>query len=83
MPGIIDVPEIVEETQGGTSYDTIEVTLSLNPTFVNKITDLLSGTANRRRQCAYLEAERHDASETVVDMLARQHPYIYIKALAG
>ena len=83
MPGVIDISEIAEESRSGVPDDTIEVTLSLHPALVNKITDLLSGTTGHRRRCAYLETEPHDAGETMLDTLARQHPYLYIKSLAG
>jgi hypothetical protein len=83
MSSVIDLPEMVGESQERSSYDTVEVTLSLHPAFVNKIAGLLSGTATLRRQYAFLKIEHHDAGETATDILARQHPYIYIKALAG
>lgn len=83
MPNVIEIPEIVKEALPQPSPDTVEVTLTLNPAFVNKLTAMLSGTPTHRNQRAQQGIESLDTPEMLVDLLARQYPYIYIKALAG
>ena len=83
MPSVIEIPEAAEKTQEHASCDAVDITLALHPNFVSKITAALQGMALRRRQRSYEDMERHDASQMPLDILAREHPYMYIKAMAG
>lgn len=83
MPSVIEIPENVEEAPSQPPPDTVEITLTLNPALVNKLTALLAGTPSQRRQCAQQGIESPGTPEMLVNLLARQYPYIYIKALAG
>ena len=50
MPSVIEAPETAEEAQEQLSHDAVEITLTLRPGFVSKITALLWGVAPSLRE---------------------------------
>ena len=81
MPSVIKTPEITEETQEQPSHDTVEVTLTLHPSFVSKITAVLKSMRRNERSAEHSEC--YATPEMPLDILARENPYLYIKAMAG
>ena len=83
MPSVIEAPETAEEAQEQLSHDAVEITLTLRPGFVSKITALLWGVAPSLREHSHSEIPGVRKGDMLLDILAREHPYIYIKAMAG
>lgn len=83
MPSVIEAPVIEAEGLGAYTNETLQPVSTSHPSVKGRFTALISGLALRGRQRAYLERKSQGAPETLIDMLARQQPYIYIKAMAG
>ena len=83
MPSVIEIEETLREIRELPSYESLQPIPVPRRGFVSKITTVLSGWVTRCRQRSYRDKERHGMSEMPLDILAREHPYTYIKALAG
>ena len=51
--------------------------------FITKLTALLANVAPLHKQHRNRQVLRHEKVEMPLDILAREHPYMYIQAMAG
>ena len=82
MLSVLETPEpveTVEEEQVEQSYETLPPMSAPRPGVVSTTIASLSGVAT------YLSSKiaSNHVQELPLDTLAREHPYLYIKALAG
>ena len=83
MPNVIEIPETVEEKHVEHSYETLPPMQAPRRGFVSKITVLLWELAPSLRERSRSEIPGVRKGEMPLDILAREHPYLYIKAMAG
>ena len=83
MPNVIEIPETVEEEHVEHSYKTLPPMPAPRPGFVSKITALLWGVAPSLRERSHSEIPGVRKGDMPLDILAREHPYFYIKAMVG
>lgn len=83
MPSVIEIEETLVEIRELPSYESRQPVSAPRCGFVSRIIAVLKGLTARRRERSYEDRECYGASEMPLDILAREHPYVYIKALAG
>lgn len=83
MPSVIEEPEITAESQAEHSHETLSPTSAARRGFVSKVIALLAYVAPLYKKRLYSDIPSQKKIEMPVDILAREHPYTYIKALAG
>ena len=87
MPTVIEAPETVEETLAEIrelpSYKSPQPASAPRLGFITKMTALLANVAPLHKQHSGRLGLRHKEEETPLNILAREHPYTYIKAMAG
>ena len=83
MPSVIEIPETVEEEHLEQSCQTRPPIPAPRRGFISKMTALLAKVAPRHNQYADRQGLRRQEVEMPLDILAREHPYLYIKAMAG
>ncbi len=83
MPSVLEAPETVEEEHVEQSYETLPPIPAPRHSVVSKIITLLSGVAMYLRHRSHSEIANSNAQELPLDILAREHPYMYGTALAG
>ncbi len=82
-PETVETVETVEEEQVEQSYETLPPMLAPRHGVVSATIASLSGVATYLRRCSHSKIASNRAQELPLDALAREHPYLYIKALAG
>ncbi len=86
MLSVLEAPEpveTVEEEQVEQSYETLPPMLAPHHGVVSATIASLSGVATYLSRCSHSKIASNRAQELPLDALAREHPYLYIKALAG
>lgn len=83
MPSVLDIPEITEESQVEHSHETLPSIPAVWRGFVSKVAALLAYVAPLHKKRLYSDIPSQKKVEMPVDILAQEHPYTYIKALAG
>ena len=86
MPSVLEAPETVEtveEEQVEQSYETLPPMSAPRHGVVSATIASLSGVVTYLRRCSHSKIASNRAQELPLDALAREHPYLYIKALAG
>jgi hypothetical protein len=83
MASVTEVPEIIEESQIEHSHATLPPTPAARRGFVSNVIALLAHVAPLYKKCLDSDIPSQKKIEMPVDILAREHPYTYIKALAG
>ncbi len=83
MPSVLEIPETVEEEQVEHSYKTLPPMPARRLGFITKMTALLANVAPLHKQYSGRLRLRHEEVEMPLDILAREYPDTYIKALAG
>ena len=81
MPNVIEIPETVEEKHVEHSYETLPPMQAPRRGFVSKITAVLKSMRRNERSAEHSEC--YTTPEMPLDILAREHPYFYIQAMAG
>lgn len=81
MPNVIEIPETVEEKHVEHSYKTLPPLPAPRRGFVSKITAVLKSMRRNERSAEHSEC--YATPEMPLDILAREHPYFYIQAMAG
>ncbi len=76
MPSVLEMPETVEEEHVEQSYETLPPMSAPHTGVMSTIITVLRGVT------MYLRANSN-AQELPLDILAREHPYMYGTALAG
>ena len=83
MPSVIEAPETVEEEYVEQSYETLAPMPVPRREFITKLTALLANVAPLHKQHRNRQVLRHEKVEMPLDILAREHPYLYIQAMVG
>ena len=83
MSSVIEAPETVEEEHLEQSSQTLPPIPAPRLGFISKLTTLLAHVAPRHNQYADRQGLRRQEVEMPLDILAREQPYLYIKAMAG
>lgn len=83
MPSVIETPVIEEEGVRASTNKTLASASAACLSTGKRLPAFISRRALRDGQRCGPEIQRQDAPGMLVDILARQQPYIYIKALAG
>jgi hypothetical protein len=81
MQNVIEIPETVEEKHVEHSYKTLPPMPAPRRGFVSKITAVLKSMRRNERSAEHSEC--YATPEMPLDILAREHPYFYIKAMVG
>ena len=81
MPNVIEIPETVEEKHVEHSYKTLPPMPTPRRGFVSKITAALKSMRHNERSAEHSEC--YATPEMPLDILARENPYLYIKAVCG
>ncbi len=81
MPNVIEIPETVEEKHVEHSYKTLPPMQAPRRGFVSKITAVLKSMRRNERSAEHSEC--YATPEMPLDILARENPYLYIKAVCG
>lgn len=79
MPNVIEIPETVEEKH--VTHVCRKDTPAPRRGFVSKITAVLKSMRRNERSAEHSEC--YATPEMPLDILAREHPYFYIKAMVG
>ncbi len=83
MPSVIEIPENLEEEHVEQSRETVPPIPAPRLGFISMMTALLANIASRHKQHADRQRLRREEVEMLLDILAREHPYMYIKTMAG
>ena len=81
MPNVIEIPETVEEKHVEHSYKTLPPLPAPRRGFVSKITAVLKSMRRNERSAEHSEC--YATPEMPLDILARENPYLYIRAVCG
>ncbi len=80
MPSVLEAPETVEEEQVEQSYKTLPPMSAPRHGIISTTIASLSEAAT---YLSHSKIASNHAQELPLDILAREHPYLYIKAMAG
>ena len=83
MPSVIEAPETVEEEHVEQSHETLPPIPAPRRGLITKMTALLANVAPLHKQHRNRQVLRREEAEMPLDILAREHPYMYIQAMAG
>ncbi len=86
MPSVLEAPETVEVEQVEQYYKTLSPMSAPRPGVVSTIITFLSGVAIYLRPPNHQHRQNQPSAhepEMPLDILAREHPYMYSTALAG
>ncbi len=83
MPSVMEIPEIVEEERVESSHPARPQMSAPHLGFISKLTALVANVTPRHKAYADRQGLHREENEMPLDILAREHPYMYIKAMAG
>ena len=83
MPSVIEASGTVEEEHVEQSHETLPPIPAPRRGVISIIVTTISAVAKHFKQHRDRQVLRHEEVEMPLDTLARKHPYIYIKTLAG
>ncbi len=83
MPSVLEIPETVEKEYVEQSHETLQPVPVPRRGFITKMTALLANVAPLHKQHRNRQVLRREELEMPLDILAREHPYLYIQAMVG